>query len=123
MIGTSPELQATVRGPHNSFAEADVIRDGAVVRKLAVHALTVTADRASPILRRFTAAVADPTGELTPAGIRSELAPAGTLVAPYYGVEIPRVVFTSYVDDTAAELAEGTLVDLVTTPAGDLVLG
>lgn len=123
MIGHSEELARTVRGPHTSVALVEVVRDGAVIRTLAVHHGEVDGDRSNRILRRFSAKVADPTGELTPAGIRDLLAPFGTELRLYRGALIPGVQTFTDVDDTAAQWADGTRVGTVADAAGDLVLG
>lgn len=93
-----------------------------MVRTLAVHSGSVDADRAGRILRRFDAVVADPTGELTPAGIRDLLAPFGTELRLYLGVQVPIVVRVTYVADTDADWNAGTPDDMV-ADGGDLVLG
>lgn len=123
MIGISEEFARAVAGPHEHVALVEVVRDGAVVRTLAVHAGSVDADRSNRILRRFAAAVADPDGELTPEGIRDLLAPFGTVLRIYRGVRIPVVAAVRDVDDTQAEWAAGTRVNTVTNVSGELVLG
>lgn len=123
MIGVSTEFRAAVSGPHEHVALVEVEQDGAVVRTLAVHDGSVDADRSNRILRRFTAAVSDPAGELTPAGIRDLLAPFGTVLRLYRGVRIPQVVRVTDVDDVQAQWAEGTRVGTSATDGGDLVLG
>ena len=123
MIGTSPEFQVAVRGPHLHVARVDVVRDGAVVRTLDVHRGSVDADRSNRILRRFDAQVADAAGELTPAGIRDLLAPFGVVLRLYRGVRIPVVTRLSAIDDTQAQWAAGTRSGTSADPGGDLVLG
>ena len=123
MIGTSPEFQAIVRSTHSHIARVDVIRDGAVIRTLSAHGGSVDADRAGRILRRFDCVLADPTGELTPAGIRDLLAPFGTELRLYRGVRIPIITKLTQVTDTEAEWDAGTRVGTVGDSNGDLVLG
>lgn len=123
MIGTSAAFQTAISGPHEHVARIDVIRDGAVVRTLSVHAGSVEADRSGRILRRFTATVADATGELTPEGIRDLLAPFGTTLRIYRGARVPTVTGVRDVDDTQAEWSAGTRVGTVANAQGELVLG
>lgn len=123
MIGTSSEFQEQVSGPHEHVAYAEVERDGAIIDKLAVHSGSVDADRSGRILRRFEAGVADPTGRLTPEGVRDLLAPFGTIVRLYRGVRIPMVVTMRDVDDTAADWTAGTRDGTIANSEGDLVLG
>lgn len=123
MIGVSEQFQRAVKGPHQHVALVEVVQNGAVVRTLAIHAGAVDADRSNRILRRFTASVADPTGELTPASIRDLLAPFGTVLRIHRGVRIPVVTRLVDIDETAARWAEGTRVNTVADAGGDLVLG
>lgn len=123
MIGTSDAFRDLVRRPHEALARVDVVRDGAVVRTLPVHRGSVDADRSGRFLRRFTATVADPDGELTPAGIRDLLAPFGTQLRIHRGVRIPAVASVTDTDDTTAEWAAGTHTGTSASASGDLVLG
>jgi hypothetical protein len=123
MIGTSQEFQDAVRRSHNPVAKVEVVQDGAVVRTLDVHAGQVDADRTAAQMRRFTAQVADPTGELTPARIRDLLAPFGTVLRLYRGVRIQEISEVSDDDSTQAQWAQGTLTYLVATSGNALELG
>ena len=123
MILVSDAFADQVRRPHTSVARVEVVRDGSVVRTLAVLAGTVEADRSGRILRRFSASVADPTGELTPSGIRDLLAPFGTVLRMYRGVRIPVVNSTTQLTNTTAEWALGTHAGTIAHASGDLVLG
>lgn len=124
MQSVSEDFRNAVRGPHQSVARVEIVRDGIVTRVLDAHAGSVTADRSGAQLRRFSAAVADPTGELPPATLRDELAPFGTQARVYRGVRIQRVVTATALDSDAASWAtgdhEGTAADPST---GELVLG
>lgn len=123
MIGHTEEFASASRTSQTRKGMFEVVRDGAVIRTLDAHDGRVDADRTNRILRRFTAKVADPTGELTPEGIRDLLAPFGTEVRGYSGVLIPEIQTLIDTDDTAAQFAEGTRVGTVADAAGDLVLG
>lgn len=123
MSGASAALREVVRGPHAVDSRAEVLREGVVVRTLAVHAGRVDADRTAAHLRRFAASVADPTGELTPYQVRDLLAPFGTEVRLYRGARIPKVIDVTALDDTAAQWATGTHTGTGVDPAGALVLG
>jgi hypothetical protein len=123
MLGTSPEYDQIVRGPHNHVAELAVYREGALIRTLDIHEGGVDADQSSAFLRRFDAKVSDPTGELTPGDMRDLLAPFGTEVVPSRGVEIPIITEYADIDDTQAQWAEGEHINTVAHASGDLVLG
>lgn len=124
MQSISEAFRNAVRGPHEARARVEIVRDGVVTRVLDAHAGSVTADRGGATLRRFAATVSDPTGELTPAGVRDELAPFGTQARVYRGVRIPRIVTASAHHAGAAGWNsgnhDGTGVDPVT---GELILG
>lgn len=123
MILVSDDFADEVRRPHMSVARVEVVRDDSVVRTLAVLAGSVEADRSGRILRRFSASLADPTGELTPSGIRDLLAPFGTILRMYRGVRIPVVNTTTQITDSAAQWGLGTRVGTIAHASGDLVLG
>lgn len=123
MIPVSEDFADEVRRPHSSIARVEVVRDDVVVRTLAVLSGTVEADRSGRILRRFSASVADPTGELTPAGIRDLLAPFGTIVRMYRGVRIPVINMTTQITDSTAQWDAGTKAGTIASASGDLVLG
>lgn len=123
MIGTSDGFRSAVSTAHEHTALIEVVRDSAVVRTLAAHSGSVDADRSGRILRRFSAAVADAEGELTPAGIRDLLAPFGTLLRIHRGVRVPVVVAVRAVDDTQVDWTAGTRVNTVANLSGELVLG
>lgn len=91
MQGHSAEFAAAVRKSHTAVSRVDVIQDGKVVRQLAVHAGSVTADRAAAQMRSFDVEVADPAGELTPEGMTSLLAPFGTRLQLWRGVRLEDV--------------------------------
>lgn len=112
-----------VRAAHEHRALVVVVRDGAVVRTLAVVRGSVDADRSGRILRRFDAVVTDPTGELTPAGIRDLLAPFGTELRLYRGVRVPDQTHLVDIFDTQAQWDTGTRSGTVADSVGDLVLG
>lgn len=112
-----------VRSAHEHRALVEVVRDGAVVRTLAVVRGSVDADRSGRILRRFDAVVTDPTGELTPAGIRDLLAPFGTELRLYRGVRVPDQTHLVDIFDTQAQWDTGTRSGTVADSVGDLVLG
>lgn len=110
MIGHTQEFADAVRGEHNAAFLVEVEREGVIVRTLDVHAGVVDANRAAAHLRRFSASVADPTGELTPVGIRDVLAPFGTVIRMYRGVRHTEITQARQVDDLASEWATGAHV-------------
>lgn len=122
MIRTSSQFQQVVQGPHHHTARIEVVRDDVVVRTLDAHDGSVDADRNNAIMRRFACKVSDPTGELTPEGIRDLLAPFGTILRFYRGVKIPVIVQVVVVKDTSADWTGGTRSNTV-ADNGDLVLG
>ncbi len=123
MIGTSAGFQAVVSHAHEHTALVEVVRDGAVVRTLAVHSGSVDADRSGRILRRFDCTVTDADGELTPAGIRDLLAPFGTELRLYRGVRVPHIQQIVNVFDTQTEWDLGTRSNTQADAGGDLTLG
>jgi hypothetical protein len=123
MIPVSPAFADQVRRPHTSIARVEVVRDDVVVRNLAVLSGTVEADRSGRILRRFSASVADPMVEFTPAGIRDLLAPFGTILRMYRGVRIPVVNVTTQITDSTAQWNAGTKSGTIAAASGDLELG
>lgn len=89
MIGHTPEFAELVRTSHEHRARVRVFRSGAEIRWLRAHAGYVEMDRNNKFVRRFTATVADPEGELTPEGLRDLLAPFGTYIKIDKGMNIP----------------------------------
>lgn len=123
MQSTSGEFRDAVRGPHHSTAKVEIVRDRVVTRALDAHGGQVTADRSGAHLRRFSAIVADPTGELTPQDIRDELAPFGPQARVYRGVRIQRVSTAVAFDSDVASWESGTHDGTAVDPAtGELAL-
>jgi len=87
----SPELDAAVSTDHTATARVDVLQNGQVVAQLAVHSGSSTADRTNAQMRNFEVEVSDPTGELTPDGMASLLAPFGTRLQLHRGARIDDV--------------------------------
>jgi len=123
VIGTSEAFQAAVRGPHTAVCKVEVVRDGAVVATLDVHDGSVDADRSAAQLRRFTAEVADPRGELTPRYLRDMLTPFGTQVRLFRGVLLPGVRTVSHEFAGTADWVTGLSNNIITTGDGALELG
>lgn len=122
MIGTSAGFQREVRQSHVAAAKVDIVQNNTVVLTLAAHGGSVDADRTAAQLRRFTAAVADPDGTLTPDGLRDKLAPFGTLARVYRGVRVPIITEVERVYVAADDWATGTF-DHTVAPSGVLQLG
>lgn len=120
--GVSQAFADAVRGEHVVISRIEVERNGLVVARLAAHAGRVDADRSAAHLRRFSAEVADETGELTPGDVRDVLAPFGTVVRVYRGVRLSDVHSVTSVADRDDQWQQGQLVSL-TADEGDLTLG
>lgn len=123
MLGTSAEYDRLIVTTHGHRARIEVWLDDQFVRTLAVHAGWVDVDRNNKFVRRFTASVADATGELTPAGVRDLLAPLGTEVKPFVGLAVPVSVEIVLRAETAEDWNSGVGSSVVTTPEGYLTLG
>lgn len=128
MQGHSAEFAAAVRKSHTAVGRVDVIQDGKVVRQLAVHAGVVTADRAAAQMRSFDVEVADPTGELTPEGMTSLLAPFGTRLQLWRGVRLEdvdtRVALHNSPESWAvSDASTGVMNGVVVNGNGALTLG
>jgi hypothetical protein len=67
--------------------------------------------------------VADATGELTPAGLRDELAPFGTIIKIHRGVVVPTIAQNVAIFDVAADWNTGTRSGTSIAENGDPVLG
>lgn len=91
MRGTSDAFKASVVTDHQAISKVDVVRDGKVIRTLAVHSGSVKADRTAAQMRSFEVEVSDLDGTLTPDGISALLAPFGTRLQLYRGVRIQNV--------------------------------
>lgn len=121
MIGTSKEYQEITQGPHHSVALVEVYQNDKLVKILAAHDGAVDADKNNAILRRFDAKVTDPTGALTPEGIRDLLAPFGTIIKLYRGVKIPVVIQVFQIFSTDAAWNTGTF-NRTAADNGDLII-
>lgn len=122
MLGTSGEYDQLIVTTHQYRARVDVVREGVVIRTLAVHAGGVDIDRNNKIVRRFNASVSDPTGELTPAGIRDLLAPFGTEILPWRGLSVPQEVENVSLNETADDWNSGTGWSVKVNGSGFLTL-
>lgn len=88
MQGRSAAFDQTVSGSHTATCRVDVIQDQKVVATLVVHSGSVTADRTAAQMRSFDIEVTDPTGTLTPEGMGALLAPFGTRLQLWRGVQL-----------------------------------
>jgi len=122
MLGTSSEYDRLIVTTHTHRVRIEVWLDDQFVRTLAVHAGWVDVDRNNKFVRRFTASVADATGELTPAGVRDLLAPLGTEVRPFVGLAVPVTIEIVLRVETTEGWDSGIKRSVETTPEGYLTL-
>lgn len=100
MRGFSAAFGSIVKASHTAVCKVDVIQNDKIVRQLDVHGGSMTADRTAAQLRSFEVKVSDPDGTLTPASMASLLAPFGTRLQLWRGVQIPDVTITSTFHNT-----------------------
>jgi len=122
MLGTSLEYDRLIVTTHQHRARIEVWLDDQFVRTLAVHAGWVDVDRNNKFVRRFTATVADATGELTPVGVRDLLAPLGTEVKPFIGLAVPVNISIVMRAETTEDWDSGIGYSVQTTPEGWLTM-
>lgn len=127
MRGRSAAFDQTVSGSHVSTARCDVIQDQKVVATLVVHSGSVTADRTAAQMRSFDIEVTDPTGTLTPEGMGALLAPFGTRLQLWRGVQLGSTDTVSQVCNTQASWAvsdtsTGVMNSVVASASGALTL-
>ncbi len=91
MRGRTPLFDSAVRKSGTAVIRVDIIRDGKVVQQPPVHAGHADADRTAAQMRSFEVEVSDPDTTLTPAGMQSLLAPFGTRMQLWRGVQITNV--------------------------------
>lgn len=113
MIPTSDEYKVLTQQPHEATSRVDVYFNDVYVRSLDVHDGSVDADRNAAVVRRFDCKVSDPDGTLTPQGIRDLLAPFGTVLKIYRGINIPTVTKVRQTFDTTGEWNAGTRDDTI----------
>jgi hypothetical protein len=126
MQGFTAEFAQTVQQSHTAVVLAEVIQNGKVVATLDVHAGSVQADRTAAQLRTMQFEIVDPTGNLTPTGMSSLLAPFGTRIQLYRGVRIKNVETLSAVYGGANSWLPQTTGDMngvVVGASGSLTLG
>lgn len=123
MIPVTDAFKVICQQPHTAISRVDVYFNDVFVRSLDVHAGSVDADRNAAIMRRFDCRVSDPNGDLTPQGIRDLLAPFGTVLKLYRGVEIPLIDRASSIFDTQGQWDDGDMAGVVATADGRIVLG
>lgn len=123
MIGCSAEFKALVVKSHVPKTTAEVWRHGQFIRFLDVHAGAVDADINNTIMRRFTASVSDPDGQLTPSNLSDLLSPFGTIIKLFRGVSIPIITKISVITTTQVDWTGGQRNGTIGNSNGDLVLG
>lgn len=124
MQQTTSELQAAVRATYTKIDRVLLVRDGAVLREVEATSGEVVAANDAQQTRRFTAEVADPTGELTPYQLDDEAAPFGTEAWVQTGARIPVTTEETLVVETGGGWDDhGTRVNTVVNGSGSLVLG
>lgn len=123
MRGTSDAFDAAVVTSHQAISRVDVVRDGKVIRQLAVHSGSVKADRTAAQMRSFDVEVSDPDGTLTPDGISAVLAPFGTRLQLYRGVRIENVQTQVAHYDTASSWTVTSTFGQLNGCVGDPITG
>lgn len=128
MQGRSAQFDTTISKPHTAVAAVNVIQDGKVVQQLAVHSGSVPADRMAAQMRSMECQVSDPTGTLTPVDMNSLLAPFGTRIQMFRGVQNSSVSVQSAVYGTASSWvpsgrSTGVFVSTKVDADGFLTLG
>jgi len=123
MQAHSPELEAAVSASHTAVCRVDVIQNGQVVAQLNAHAGQVTADRTNAQMRNFDVEVSDPTGNLTPQGMASLLAPFGTRLQLFRGTQITDVNTNVQFANTQSAWAVTTVFGTMNGTVGDATDG
>lgn len=100
MRGFSAEFGEIVKASHTAVCRVDVIQNDKIVRQLDVHSGSMTADRTAAQLRSFQIKVSDPDKGLTPASMASLLAPFGTRLQLWRGVQLTDVTLVATFHNT-----------------------
>lgn len=123
MRGTTDAFKTSVVTDHQAISLVQVVRDGKVIRELAVHSGSVKADRTAAQMRSFDVEVSDPDGTLTPDGISALLAPFGTRLQLSRGVRIENVQTQAAFYNTKASWSVVTEFGQMNGVVGDATTG